>query len=187
MVDLLRDIMGRWGATAALVQVLLQHPAAAAIDAGVAGKLLAECPGSSNSAAVMAVLLQLPAAQELSAQQVSALVHQALHRHDSQCCKLLSTHPAAASGGDPELHLLLEVLQPQGFSTGYLQHRPANCAAALAAQSWLLLELRVQTESWCLGVVLLGLQNRTAHSNLYGMRLWTHGVLNRQVRLTCNA
>lgn len=128
VADLLRDILGRWGTTAAVVQVLLQHPAAAAIDAGVAGKLLAECIGSSNfedkaeSAAVMSVLLQLPAAQGLSTQQVTALVHQALHHQDTDCCKLLSTHPAAASGGDPELQMLLEVLQPQAFSMGYPKH-----------------------------------------------------------------
>jgi hypothetical protein len=123
MVELLVDILGRSGRSAALVEVVVQHPAAAAaVDAESAWKLLSECLASSESADVMVVLLRLPAAQELSAQQVSALVHQALHDQNAECCKVLSTHPAVASGADPELQLLLEVVQPQGFSMTSPQH-----------------------------------------------------------------
>jgi hypothetical protein len=123
MVDLLIDSLGWRGRSAALFEVVLQHPAAAAaIDAEIVCKLLhkvlSECAKPTSSVDFMAVLLQLPADQKLSAQQVSALVHQALHKQEAGCCQLLSTHPAVASGADPELQLLLEVVQPRGFSMG---------------------------------------------------------------------
>lgn len=90
------------------VQLLLRHPAAAALDTSVLFDIVQEALASESSPAVT-LLLKLPAAQQLSAEHVRLLLQQALQVSNMDCVNLLKAHPAAAV--DAELQLLLDFVE----------------------------------------------------------------------------
>lgn len=101
-----------------LMALLLTHPAACDIDGSVVFQLLELCLEYAKPCSCGSLLLQLPAAQQLSVHNIKALLQLAMQAGDAACCTLLSAHPAVASGGDEELQVLLDIVKPWGFKCG---------------------------------------------------------------------
>lgn len=100
-----------------LVDVCLQHPQAASMTAAHIHKLLELYVGHARSSSAVRQLLQLPAAQQLSMEQIQYLLWQACQVGDQRMCEALSTLPAAAAVmEDPVMQIALAAVEQCGTS-----------------------------------------------------------------------
>jgi hypothetical protein len=112
-----------------LVDVCLQHPQAANMTAAHIHKLLELYPGHERSLNAVQKLLQLPAAEQLSAGQIQSLLWQACQVGDSSMCEALRMLPAAAAViDDPVMQIALAAVEQCGVSDeGHVVQRWCSC------------------------------------------------------------
>lgn len=86
---------------------LLALPVVQRFDCDAVAELLAACVESAAQLGVLKAVLALPAAAQLSAEQVRGLVETSAQQRHANALKLLLQHSAAPRADDSELQLLL--------------------------------------------------------------------------------